>query len=102
MSEPTWAAYDAVSDTLTLRVHVVTGAKRTMADGVHGDRLKIRVAARPVDGEANLALCDFIAASFGVPKRGVVLLSGAASRAKTLRVIAPVLRPDRSGWGQAV
>ena len=91
--------HDAASNVLTLRVHVVPGAKHTMVDGIHGDRLKIRLAARPVDGEANTALCEFVAASFGVPKRSVVLISGSRSRAKTLRVIAPALRPDR-GWDQ--
>ena len=92
--------HDAASDVVTLRVHVVPGARHTAVEGLHGGRLKIRLAARPIDGEANTALCEFIAVSFGVPKRNVTLISGPTSRAKTLRVIAPALRPDR-GWGQA-
>ena len=100
MSEPGWIVHDAASDVLTLRVHVVPGARRTALDGIHGDRLKIRLAARPVDGEANAALREFIAASFGVPKRNVSLTSGTTSRTKTLRVLAPALRPDRK-WDQA-
>ena len=92
--------HDAAGDVLTLRVHVVPGARHTAVDGVHGGRLKIRLAAPPIDGQANTALCEFIAASFGVPKRCVTLISGTTSRAKTLRVLAPALRPDRV-WGQA-
>jgi uncharacterized protein (TIGR00251 family) len=98
--EPEWAAYDAATNVLMLRVHVVPGARRTAPDGIHGNRLKIRLAARPIDGEANAALCEFVAAAFGVPKRSVVLMSGVTSRAKTLRVDGPVLRPDRA-WSQA-
>jgi uncharacterized protein (TIGR00251 family) len=81
-----------------LRVHLVPSAKRTGVDGVHGDRLKVRVAARPVEGEANAALCEFLAAAFGVARRNVELVSGRASRAKTLCVRSPSLRPDRD-WG---
>jgi uncharacterized protein len=98
--EPGWAAYDAASEVLMLRVHVVPGARQTAVDGIHGNRLRIRLAARPIGGEANAALCEFIAASFGVPKRSVVLTAGTTSRAKTLRVTGPALRPDRA-WGQA-
>ena len=93
------ARYDARADVVTLRVHVVPGAKKSAIDGTHGDRLKVRVAARPIDGEANAARCAFVAAAFGVPPRSVSVVAGHASRAKTLSIEHPVRRPDLD-WSQ--
>ena len=70
------------------------GAKRTEIAGSHGDALKIRLAAPPVDGRANEALLAFLAEAFGVPARQVTLLSGATGRRKRVRIEAPRLRPD--------
>lgn len=63
--------------------------------GRHGDALKIRLAAPPVEGRANEALVAFLATSFGVPQRNVTLMRGETARAKTVRIAAPTLRPDR-------
>ncbi|MEE4252006.1 MAG: DUF167 family protein [Alcanivoracaceae bacterium] len=54
--------------------------------GLHGDALKIRIGAPPVDGAANQALIRFIAAEFGVSQSSVILESGETSRRKRLRV----------------
>lgn len=78
-----------------LTLHVQPGARRTEVAGVHGDALKLRLAAPPVDGKANAALRAFLADAFGVPQRQVTLLRGETSRDKVVRVEAPVLRPDR-------
>ena len=58
-------------------------------------RLKIRIAAPAVEGRANDALVEFLAASFGVPRRNVALVRGETGRCKTLRVASPGARPDR-------
>jgi uncharacterized protein (TIGR00251 family) len=63
---------------------------------MHGDALKIRLAAPPVEGKANLALRRFLAEAFDVPLRNVRIVRGEASRDKVVRVDAPVLRPDRA------
>jgi uncharacterized protein len=84
---------------LVLALHVQPGAKRTAVAGVHGDgdaaRLKLRLAAPPVDGKANAELIRYFAASFGVPQRGVMVERGETSRQKTVRIVQPALRPDR-------
>lgn len=90
---PSW--FVEAEDAITLTVHVQPGAKRTEAAGLHGDALKIRLAAPPVDGQANEALIAFLAEAFGVPKRQVKLISGHASRSKRVRVIGPRQRPDQ-------
>jgi hypothetical protein len=82
-------------DAVVLTLHVQPGARRTEVAGVHGDALKLRLAAPPVDGKANAALRAFLADAFGVPQRQVTLLRGETSRDKVVRVEAPVLRPDR-------
>lgn len=69
-----------------LRVHVQPGASRTEVAGRHGDAIKLRLAAPPVDGKANEALLRFVAELFGVPVRDVTLVRGASSRAKVIDV----------------
>jgi uncharacterized protein (TIGR00251 family) len=81
-------------DTLLLSLHVQPGAKRTEVVGRHGDALKVRLAAPPVDGKANAELLRFLAAAFGVPLRNVTLLRGETSRQKTVRIEHPALRSD--------
>ena len=71
---------------LKLSIHATPGAKRTEAAGAHGDALRVRLGAPPVDGKANAALIDWAAAAFGVPKKQVELLLGAAGRQKVLGV----------------
>ena len=48
-----------------LTLHVQPGAARAGFVGPHGDALKVRIAARAVEGAANSALLDFIADSLG-------------------------------------
>ena len=88
-------------DALELSLHVQPGASRTEVAGVHGTegamRLKVRLAAPPVDGKANAELLRFLAAAFGVPLRQVHLVRGATSRQKSVRIDAPARRPDH-GW----
>jgi uncharacterized protein (TIGR00251 family) len=83
---------------LVLTLHVQPAAKRTEVSGAHGDALKVKLAAPPVDGKANAELLRFLAEAFGVPLRNVTLLRGETSRAKVVRIEAPSRRPD-GGWG---
>ena len=71
---------------ITLTLHIQPGARKTEFAGLHGDALKIRLAAPPVDGKANEALLKFIADKLGMAKTGVILKSGSTSRRKVLEV----------------
>ncbi|MCB4359760.1 DUF167 domain-containing protein [Quatrionicoccus australiensis] len=71
---------------ITLTLHIQPGAKKTEFAGLHGDALKIRLAAPPVDGKANEALVRFLADVLDLPKSAVVLKSGQTSRRKVLEV----------------
>jgi uncharacterized protein len=67
---------------LILDLYVQPGASRTGFDGTHGDRVKVKLQARAVDGAANEALVAFLAEHYGVPKRSVRIESGLKSRLK--------------------
>lgn len=70
-----------------LTLHIQPGASKTEVAGIHGDALKIRLAAAPVDGKANAALIGFVAARLGLAKSAIRLKSGQNSRRKVLEVI---------------
>ncbi len=76
----------AADGRLTLTLHIQPGAKKTEVAGEHGDALKIRLAAPPVDGKANAALLAFIAERLGVSRSAVTLKSGQTSRRKVVEV----------------
>jgi uncharacterized protein (TIGR00251 family) len=69
-----------------LEIYVQPRASRTEVVGLHGTALKIRLAAPPVDGAANQALVEYVAARLQVPKSSVRLVSGAGSRRKIIEV----------------
>ena len=62
--------------------------------GTHGNALKIRLAAPPLEGRANEALVAFIAKHFGVPKRDVRVVSGERSREKRIEVRGSTFDPQ--------
>ena len=74
----------AADGRITLTLHIQPGAKKTEFAGLHGDALKIRLAAPPVDGKANDALIKFVAETLKLPKSAVTLKSGQTSRRKGL------------------
>ena len=71
---------------MVLVLHIQPGARTTAVAGPHGDALKIRLSAPPLEGRANAALIEFVASQLSVPRAAVSLVSGAASRHKRLRV----------------
>jgi len=65
---------------------VIPRAKKTEVAGRRGDALVVRIAAPPVEGAANAALIDFLAARLGVARRAVRILSGDHGRDKRVAV----------------
>ena len=76
----------AADGRITLTLHIQPGAKKTETAGLHGDALKIRLAAPPVAAKANEALIKFIAEALKLPKSAVNLKSGQTSRRKVLEI----------------
>jgi uncharacterized protein (TIGR00251 family) len=67
-------------------IRVQPRSSRSGVDDVHGDAVRVRVNAAPVDGAANEAVVEVIAKALGVPKRSVTIVSGATSRSKVVEV----------------
>ena len=70
--------------TLPVRVH--PGAKRNAITGVHDGSLKVSLTTPPTDGRANAALLVFLSERLGVSRGSLELLTGAASRSKSIRI----------------
>ena len=87
--------YQLSGDVLTLILHVQPGAKQTSVAGLHGEALKIRLAAPPIEGRANDALLKFIAEYFEVPLRNVALKQGGQSRHKRVTVSGSKVSAER-------
>ncbi|MRI32575.1 YggU family protein [Endozoicomonas sp. OPT23] len=82
------------NDDLILQLHLQPKAKTDDFCGLHGESLKVRIKAPPVDGKANAYLTKFMAKAFGVSKSKVVIESGELSREKRVRIISPVKIPE--------
>ncbi len=89
---PAW--YSREGETITLVLHVQPGAKCNEIAGLHGDALKIRLAAPAIEGRANEALLRFIGECFQVPQRNVELRQGAHSRHKRVEVRGSTVVPE--------
>lgn len=70
----------------TFRVHVAPRSHRDAVVGLHGDALKVRLKAPPVEGQANQALQSLLADLLGVSRDDVEIVAGHTSRSKTVRV----------------
>jgi uncharacterized protein (TIGR00251 family) len=69
-----------------LELLVQPRASRSRVVGEHDGRLKIQLAAPPVDGEANAALLAFLADALHVKRADVALLAGETGRRKRVRI----------------
>jgi uncharacterized protein (TIGR00251 family) len=78
--------YRKTVDGWLLSIHIQPGAKRSEVAGTHGDALKIRIAAPPLEGRANAALEAFIAKALGIAKSRVAVTKGLQSREKVIAV----------------
>jgi len=67
-------------------VRVQPRASNNQVAGVHGDALKIRLTAPPVDGAANRELVDFLADIFDVGRQSIRIVGGESSRSKIVEI----------------
>jgi len=81
-----WCRYDSAARRLTLSLHVQPNARRSEIVGLHGDALKIKIAAPATDNRANAELAIFLSEALGVPKSAVTIRRGGASRRKIVEI----------------
>ncbi|HOG17006.1 MAG TPA: DUF167 domain-containing protein [Syntrophales bacterium] len=89
----------------SFQVQVVPRASRTEVAGLHGNALKLRVAAPPVEGKANEEIVRFLAGLLGLRKADVSITAGLTSKRKTVLVrgttakdLRSALVPQQSLW----
>jgi len=82
---------------LILDCHLQPKASKDEFAGLHGQRLKIRLTAPPVEGKANAHLLAFLGKAFGVAKSQVQLVSGELNRQKRVRILSPQKLPELPG-----
>ena len=82
---------DVIERTATgvrIRLHVQPRASRSELAGRHGDAIKVRLTAPPVDGAANEAMLQFLAVRLQVPRSALSLVSGGSGRSKVVAIEA--------------
>lgn len=87
---------ETYADGVRLHLHVQPNGKRAEVLGRHGDALKVRIDAPPVDGAANEALLDFVATLLGMPRSNLALVKGTRSRHKVVMVSGLTLDEART------
>lgn len=73
---------DAKTSSVRLSVRVKPRSSRSKVLGISGGELVVALRAAPVDGAANAELEALLAQTFGLPRRQVQLMRGAASKNK--------------------
>jgi uncharacterized protein (TIGR00251 family) len=84
---------------VTFAVRLTPRARKSEIVGVQDDALKVKLAAPPVKGAANAALCAFLAEQLGVRKNAVTLNAGQTSRQKVVRVEGMMVDEVRTRLG---
>lgn len=93
--------YQWADGDLILVCHLQPKASKSEFAGLHGDALKVRIQAPPVEGKANAELVKFLAKQFGVSKSAVSIISGELNRHKRVRITQPDKIPAASGISAA-
>jgi uncharacterized protein (TIGR00251 family) len=77
---------------IIFKIFVQPKSARNMIVGLHGDALKIKLTAPPVDNAANALCIKFLAKALGVAKSSLDIIAGHTSRTKQV-----LLRADTDG-----
>ncbi len=77
---------ESSDDGCVLHLYARPRASRTKIAGLHDGRIKLQVAAPPVDGEANVAIVAFLSSALGVAKSMITITSGHSGKRKSVHV----------------
>jgi len=84
--DSTWCRYDAAARRLSLTLHVQPNARRSGIAGLHGDALKVRIAAPAADNRANAELIGFLSKTLEVSRSAIAIRRGGTSRRKVVDI----------------
>ena len=86
-SLPAWLAEVKASENcFIIALYCQPGAKNTEVQGEHDGRLKIRLAAPPIEGKANEALIQWLSKTLEIKRSQIELLAGDLSRLKRVKI----------------
>ena len=71
---------------MILEVKVIPGARKNLLKEEEGGRVKVYLTAPPVDGKANAALVDFLAAHYKISPARIEIIKGLKSRHKVINM----------------
>lgn len=86
--------YQWQDNDLLLKLHAQTRAKENSITGIHGDMLKLKITAPPVDNKANKEITAYLANEFSVNKADIKLISGQQHRDKKFLIKSPKELPE--------
>ena len=75
---------ESTAEGIRLLLHVQPGASRSEVAGLHGNALKVRVAARAIEGAANRELVRYLAERLGIPRAALNVVAGEHARRKAI------------------
>ncbi|MFZ7128136.1 MAG: DUF167 domain-containing protein [Desulfobacterales bacterium] len=78
------SVYEEKKDGLIINVFIQPRSSRNQVAGLHGDALKLKITAPPVEGEANRQCLKFLAKALGLPKSALKIAGGDTSRSKRI------------------
>jgi uncharacterized protein len=93
------APIEQTAEGVRLRIKAVPRASRSEVAGIHGNEVRIRLAAPPVDGAANEELIRFLADTLSVRRTAIRLVSGQTSRSKVITIAGVALEQVRTSLG---
>lgn len=67
-------------------VRVQPRASSNEIAGLHGDAIKVRLTAPPVEGAANESLVELLSATFDIPRSAITIVAGTSSRSKIVEL----------------
>jgi uncharacterized protein (TIGR00251 family) len=82
-------------DGYLIKVHIVPNSSKTVIVGEHGDRLKIKIKAPPVDGKANEEILEFLCNTLGLKLNQAELVSGLTSKSKNILLKVATLEIEK-------
>ncbi len=85
---PAWYRHDAGAHALIVNLHVQPNARASGFSGLHGDALRVRIAAPAVDDKANAALLAFLRRELDLPARAIAIRHGLHGRRKVVAIAA--------------
>jgi hypothetical protein len=78
--------FDAASLRLSVTLHVQPNARRSAFAGLHGNALKVSIAAPAADNRANAALIEFLGEALGISRSSIAIRRGATARRKVVEI----------------